>query len=101
LASANYSLGPDLNDFMQGYLNYQVEHHMWPSLSMRSYQKAAPQVQAICKKYGVPYTQHNIFWRFKKTVDIFVGSTDMKEFPKEYEARFLVADAKVNERKTQ
>jgi hypothetical protein len=68
---------------------------------MKSYQKAAPQVQAICKKYGVPYTKHNVFWRLKKTVDIFIGTADMKWFPKGYEASFLETDVKVNERKTQ
>jgi hypothetical protein len=32
----------DLNDFMHGWLNYQIEHHAWPQLSMLSYQKSAP-----------------------------------------------------------
>lgn len=35
----------DLNDFMHGWLNYQIEHHVWPQLSMLSYQKAAPQLK--------------------------------------------------------
>lgn len=98
LASANYSMGTDLNDFMHGYLNYQVEHHLWPSHSMRSYQKAAPLVQAICRKYGVPYTKHSVFWRLKQTVDIMVGSTSMKWFPKGYEASFLEIDAAFEEK---
>jgi hypothetical protein len=45
------------NDFMHGWLNYQIEHHMFPDLSMLSYQKAAPIVRAACEKYGVPYVQ--------------------------------------------
>ena len=32
----------DLNDFHHGWLNYQIEHHVWPDLSMLSYQKGAP-----------------------------------------------------------
>ena len=34
----------DLNDFLHGWLNFQIEHHLWPQLSMLSYQKAAPEV---------------------------------------------------------
>lgn len=110
LASANYHHGPsvtkythlaDLIDFMHGFLNYQAEHHMWPNLSMRSYQKAAPQVRVLCKKYGVPYTQQNVFWRTKKTADIFIGTASMRWFPLSYETQFIEADAMVaaNKRK--
>jgi len=99
LASANYNMGYDLNDIMHGFLNYQVEHHLWPNLSMRSYQKAAPMVQEICKRYGVPYTKHNVFWRLKKTADIMVGNANMRWFPKEFEEHFLLADTKMSARK--
>lgn len=101
LASANYNMGSDLNDFMHGFLNYQVEHHLWPQLSMRSYQKAAPQVQAICAKHGVPYVKHSVWWRLKQTCDIFVGARSMKWFPAKYESRFLEQDVKMEQRKTQ
>mmetsp|Transcript_7937 Transcript_7937/g.15622 ORF Transcript_7937/g.15622 Transcript_7937/m.15622 type:complete len:411 (-) Transcript_7937:246-1478(-) len=81
ISSANFSSGTDVIDVAHGFLNYQIEHHSWPFLSMRSYQKAAPQVEAICKKYGVPYVKHNVFWRLKKTVDIMVGNTKMRTWP--------------------
>merc|ERR1719409_1461617 len=42
----------DVNDFFHGWLNYQVEHHCYPQLSMLSYQKAAPQLRAICERHG-------------------------------------------------
>ncbi|EOD30100.1 hypothetical protein EMIHUDRAFT_203565 [Emiliania huxleyi CCMP1516] len=32
----------DCVDFLHGWLNYQIEHHLWPDLSMLSYQKARP-----------------------------------------------------------
>lgn len=100
LSSANYNMGSDLNDFMHGFLYYQVEHHLWPNLSMRSYQKAAPEVQKICAKYGVPYVKHNVFWRLRKTVEIMVGTHSMPWFPKRYEAMYLEADAQMEARKT-
>lgn len=93
IASVDFAYGTDLVDFLQGYLNYQIEHHLWPNLSMRSYQKAAPIVRSICEKHGVPYVKENIFIRLKKTIDIMVGNSNMKWFPEEYEKKFLEMDA--------
>jgi len=92
LASVNFRTGSDINDFLHGYLNYQIEHHMWPNLSMRSYQKAAPLVKDICKKHGVPYVQENVFLRVWKTSQIMVGTKSMKRFPGFYEGKFLEID---------
>jgi len=85
LSSANFRTGSDLNDFMHGWLNYQVEHHMWPQLSMLSYQRAQPLVADICKAHGVPYIQHNVFWRVHKLAQIMVGSNSMRKFPVAFE----------------
>eukprot|EP00310_Coccolithus_braarudii_P013141 CAMPEP_0183350870 /NCGR_PEP_ID=MMETSP0164_2-20130417/21535_1 /TAXON_ID=221442 /ORGANISM="Coccolithus pelagicus ssp braarudi, Strain PLY182g" /LENGTH=438 /DNA_ID=CAMNT_0025522887 /DNA_START=67 /DNA_END=1383 /DNA_ORIENTATION=- len=85
ISSANFWTGSDLNDFMHGWLNYQVEHHMWPDLSPLSYQKAQPLVKALCKQHGVPYVQHSVFWRLKETVDIMVGNSSMRKFPANFE----------------
>jgi hypothetical protein len=52
---------------------------------MLQYQKAAPQLKAICEKYGVPYVQESVWERLRKTVDIMIGKTDMKVFPTELE----------------
>jgi len=94
LASVNFWTGGDVNDFLHGFLNYQIEHHLWPSLSMRSYQKAAPLVRGICNKYNVPYVQENVFLRVWKTVQIMVGATSMKRLPAKYEDKFLDMDQK-------
>jgi len=95
LASVDYSMGTNAIDFMHGWLNYQIEHHMWPNLSMLSYQKSAPLVEEICHRYGVPYVKENVFLRLKKTVDIMVGSTSMRWFPETYEESFLEQDSKL------
>jgi fatty acid desaturase len=93
LASVDYQMGTNLIDFMHGWLNYQIEHHMWPNLSMLSYQKSAAQVEEICTRYGVPYVKHSVFWRLKKTVDVMVGSANMRWFPENYEKLYLEKDA--------
>ena len=99
LASVDFQMGNDYVDFMHGWLNYQIEHHLWPNLSMLSYQKAAPLVRDICKKHNVPYVQENVFLRVKKTVDIMVGTSSMRWFPADYEAEYLEADKAVTAKK--
>jgi fatty acid desaturase len=85
IGSTNYAMGTDIIDFAHGFLNYQIEHHVWPDLSMLQYQIGAPKLKLLCKKYGVPYVQENVFERLRKTVDIMIGRTTMRKFPIEYE----------------
>ncbi|CAE7263919.1 D4, partial [Symbiodinium sp. CCMP2592] len=84
-ASVNFDTGGDLNDFMHGWLNYQIEHHCWPDLSMLAYQKGQPELKQICEKYGVPYVQENVFVRLKKTLDIMKGKSQMRRYPDTFE----------------
>ena len=85
VSSVNFSMGTDLIDFHHGWLNYQIEHHLWPDLSMLSYQRGAPLLREICAKHGVPYLQHSVFYRLKKTVDIMIGEASMRRYPTKWE----------------
>ena len=93
LSSTNFRTGGDLNNFLHGFLNYQIEHYLWPNLSMLSYQRAQPLVKDLCARHGVPYVQENVFLRLKKTLEIMTGATSMRWFPAEYESKFLAQDA--------
>ncbi len=77
LGSVNYPTGSDANDFMYGWLNYQIEHHLWPDLSLNQYQYVQPKVLQVCKKHGIPYCQESVFRRLIKAVDIMAGRTSM------------------------
>ncbi len=77
IGSANFDTGSDANDFVHGWLNYQIEHHMFPDLSMLSYQRMAPEIKAICEKHGVPYVQENVLKRVWRTIQIGVGTRSM------------------------
>ena len=77
LGSVNYPTGSNLNDFFYGWLNYQIEHHLWPNMPLSQYQKLQPKVQALCKKHNIPYCQQPVFKRLLKAVDIMVGKTSM------------------------
>ena len=85
ISSANFACGDDITDFLHGFLNYQVEHHLWPDLSMRSYQKAQPLIQALCAEHGVPYVKEPVLKRTMDLVDIMVGKTSMRKYPTAYE----------------
>eukprot|EP00755_Sulcionema_specki_P005969 Sspe_Gene.34225::Locus_16654_Transcript_1_1_Confidence_1.000_Length_1293::g.34225::m.34225 len=90
ISSADYHCGSDPNrpgwvndciDLVHGWLNYQIEHHLFPNLSMLSYRRAQPLVREVCRKHGVPYVQQPVWTRVRKTVDIMVGNTSMRPFP--------------------
>ncbi|MGZ4274365.1 MAG: fatty acid desaturase family protein [Solirubrobacteraceae bacterium] len=47
-------------DFAMGGLNYQIEHHLFPSMPRPNLRRAQPLVQAFCTEHGVAYTQASL-----------------------------------------
>ena len=41
---------------LSGHLSHQIEHHLFPDIPSWRYPQIAPQVRALCEKYGVEYT---------------------------------------------
>lgn len=78
IGSTNYKTGSDFNDFLHGFLNYQIEHHLWPQMTLRQYQFVQPQVKKLCNDFGIPYNQESFARRLKKTIIIMIGVEDMK-----------------------
>jgi len=58
LMSRNISGGPPISVFMGG-LNYQIEHHLFPSMARPHLRKAQPLVAAYCAAQGVPPHPHH------------------------------------------
>lgn len=83
IGSVNYAAGSDVLDFSQMWLNYQIEHHVFPDIPMLQYQRMQPKLKAICERFGVPYVQENVFRRVKKLTDVFLGKTKMRQFVSE------------------
>lgn len=75
--SANFYTGSEWTDLSQMYLNYQIEHHLFPALPMRQYRLIQPDIKRICDKYKVPYVQESVWKRSKKMIDIATGKTQM------------------------
>ncbi|UOE45574.1 fatty acid desaturase family protein [Agromyces larvae] len=60
LMSRNIS-GTRLLDFMMGGLNYQIEHHLFPSMPRPHLRRAAPMIAGYLNDRGVPYTQTTLW----------------------------------------
>ena len=78
LGSANYATGGDLVDYAHLWLNYQIEHHLFPDLPMLRYREIRPRVEALCAKYEIPYVQESVVTRVKKMLAVAVGRASMK-----------------------
>lgn len=77
MGSVNYNTGSDFIDYMHGFLNYQVEHHLFPDMPLSFYQKTQPLVKNICKKHGLEYRQESVFKRMAMTIDLMIGKTKL------------------------
>jgi fatty acid desaturase len=49
--------GSWLTDFALGGLNYQIEHHLFPSMPRPSLRRARAPVRAFCAARGIPYCE--------------------------------------------
>ena len=49
--------GGRIVDFLLGGLNYQIEHHLFPSMPRANLRHAQPLVQQFCDLSAIPYTQ--------------------------------------------
>lgn len=70
-------------DWFCGGLNYQVEHHLFPSLPRHSFPQVHKLVESFCKEYGVTYHEASLY---EGTLEILnhlssVSEEFLKEFP--------------------
>jgi len=77
MGSVNYNTGSDWKDFLHGFLNYQIEHHLFPNMPLSYYQKMQPIVKEICKKHNLEYRQESVFKRARMTIELMVGKTQL------------------------
>ena len=60
LTSRNIKSGVFMNHFMGG-LNYQIEHHLFPSMPRPSLRRAGQIVREYCENKGIVYTEVGLF----------------------------------------
>ena len=76
LMSRNISGGPLISIFMGG-LNYQIEHHLFPSMARPHLRKAQPLVAAYCAAQGIPYTRISL-WQAYRTVVSYLNTVGIR-----------------------
>jgi linoleoyl-CoA desaturase len=64
--SANIT-GGTVFHIMSGNLSHQIEHHLFPDLPSNRYAEISPKVQAVCEKYGLPYTTGRLSKQYAST----------------------------------
>lgn len=67
LTSRNISGGLPMTALMGG-LNYQVEHHLFPSMSRPALARARHMVIAHCSANGIPYTETNLVVAYRQVL---------------------------------
>lgn len=77
LGSVNYTCGRDRVDYPQSWLNYQIEHHLYPDIPMLKYQQYHEQVRTLCAEHGLFYRKESVFLRIRKLVSVMVGDSSM------------------------
>ena len=80
-SSCNFNTGGFWRDYLHGYLNYQIEHHLFPNLPAAQYVRLQPLVKSLCYKYQLSYIQEPVFTRARKLFDIILRKEVMQFNP--------------------
>jgi fatty acid desaturase len=60
--------GGQFVDVLLGGLNYQVEHHLFPSMPTPNLRRAQPIVRDYCAQIGVPYTEAGLVDSYRQAL---------------------------------
>jgi fatty acid desaturase len=55
-----------VTDWMMGGLNYQIEHHLFPSMPRANLRLAQPIVRDYCEKIGMPYVSTGVIESYRQ-----------------------------------
>ncbi|MFL1427594.1 MULTISPECIES: fatty acid desaturase family protein [unclassified Nocardiopsis] len=67
LTSRNVRGGPVV-DLLLGGLNYQIEHHLFPSMPRPNLRRAQPLVRAACERFGLAYHETGLFHSYAEVL---------------------------------
>jgi fatty acid desaturase len=65
LTSRNVKSSP-ITDLLYGSLNYQIEHHLFPTMPRCNVRRAHGIVRAYCAEVGVPYYETSIYRSYRE-----------------------------------
>ncbi|XP_043373574.1 acyl-CoA (8-3)-desaturase-like isoform X2 [Dermochelys coriacea] len=65
------------NDWFSGHLNFQIEHHLFPTMPRHNYWKVAPLVKSLCAKHGIEYQSKPLLTAFADIVHSLKDSGEL------------------------
>lgn len=82
LTSRNIRKGP-IVDFLYGGLNYQVEHHLFPTMPRNNLSKSQPIIRQFCEERGIPFHVTGVIQCYREIFENFqrVGSAQEPTMP--------------------
>lgn len=60
-------LGHPITDFWYGGLNYQIEHHLFPTMPRCNLRKAQPLIEKFCRDRGISYHATGLFASYRES----------------------------------
>lgn len=64
----NVEPGPfNFINWWMGYLNFQIEHHLFPAMPQFRHSQISPRVKAFFEKHGLKYDQRSYFEAMRVT----------------------------------
>jgi len=63
---------------VMGGLNYQVEHHLFPSMPRPHLRAASPMIAEYCREHGVAYTRTGL-WNSYRIVVRYINRVGLGE----------------------
>ena len=55
-------------DLALGGLNYQIEHHLFPSMPRPNLRRSQPLISEFCRQHGLPYCQASLFGSYAQAL---------------------------------
>jgi fatty acid desaturase len=55
-------------DILLGGLNYQIEHHLFPSMPRPSLRRSQPLIREFCQQHGLPYCQTSLIGSYAQAL---------------------------------
>ena len=67
LTSRNVAAHP-ITDFWYGGLNYQIEHHLFPTMPRCNLRQAQPLIERFCRERGISYHSTGLFTSYREVL---------------------------------
>ncbi len=64
LAGSSNLTGGRWFHLLTGHLSHQIEHHLFPDMPAHRYPEVAPQIEALCRQYGLRYNTGSLFKQY-------------------------------------